>query len=249
MVLSGTLLNAVSPVLLVDNSIADEIMEEIECKILFSIPVPFIEGGIPVYESTVVTWIIMGVITLICALLTRKMELIPGKRQMLVETGVKWIRDFVLDNLGEEGLRYCPYLGTVLIYIGVANIIGMFGLKPPTKDLSVTAGLALMSIVLIQMANIRHNKVGGYFKSFTKPSGVMLFMNVLELGIKPLSLCLRLFGNVIAAFIIMKLIEMICPVVLPLVGSAYFDLFDGFLQAYIFFFLTTLYISEATEEE
>ena len=55
--------------------------------------------------------------------------------------------------------------------------------------------------------------------------------------------------ELIAAFIIMKLIEMICPVVLPLVGSAYFDLFDGFLQAYIFFFLTTLYISEAIEDE
>lgn len=248
MVLSGELLSQAMPVVM-SGSVADEIMEEIDCQVVFSIPVPFVEGGIPVYESTVVTWIIMGVITLICALMTRKMELIPGKRQMLVETGVKWIRDFVLDNLGKEGLSYCPYLGTVLIYIGIANIIGMFGMKPPTKDLSVTGGLAIMSIILVQIANLRHNKLGGYFKSFAKPSGVMLFMNVLELGIKPLSLCLRLFGNVIAAFIIMKLIEMLCPVGLPLVGSAYFDLFDGFLQAYIFFFLTTLYISEAIEDE
>ena len=248
MVLSGGLLTAAQSVVM-SNSVADEIMEEINCEVVFRIPVPFVDGGIPVYESTVVTWIIIAVITLICALMTRKMELIPGKRQMLVETGVKWIRDFVLDNLGEKGLRYVPYLGTVLIYIGIANIIGMCGLKPPTKDLSVTAALAIMSIILVQIANLRHNKLGGYFKSFAKPTPVMLFMNVLELGIKPLSLCLRLFGNVIAAFIIMKLIEMLCPVGLPLVGSAYFDLFDGFLQAYIFFFLTTLYISEAIEDE
>ena len=249
MVLSRELFSAAAPAILSEGGVAEEIMEEIECAVVFRIPVPFIEGGIPVYESTVVTWIIIAAITLICALMTRKMELIPGKRQMLVETGVKWIRDFVIDNLGEQGKRYVPYLGTVLIYIGVANIIGMFGMKPPTKDLSVTGALAIMSIVFVQYANFRHNKLGGYFKSFAKPTPVMLFMNVLELGIKPLSLCLRLFGNVIAAFIIMKLIEMLCPVGLPLVGSAYFDLFDGFLQAYIFFFLTTLYVSEVIEDE
>ena len=230
------------------SSISTEIVEQINCEVLFTIPVPFIEGGIPVYESTVVTWIIMAAITLICALLTRKMELIPGKRQMFVEACVKWIRDFCYDNMGEGGMRYCPYLGTVLIYIGAANIIGLFGLKPPTKDLSVTMALALMSIILIEGATMRKHGVGGFFKHFAKPTGIMLPMNILEVGIRPLSLCLRLFGNVVAAFIIMELIKFLCPVVLPLPFSFYFDLFDGGLQAYIFVFLTSLFISEGIEE-
>ena len=230
-------------------TISEEIIEQIQCEVVFRIPVPFIEGGIPVYESTVVTWIIMGVITLICALLTRKMELVPGKRQMAVETCVKWIRDFCCDNIGEWGLRYCPYLGTVLIYIGAANIIGLFGLKPPTKDLSVTIALALMSIILIEGATMRKHGVGGFFKHFAKPTGIMLPMNILEVGIRPLSLCMRLFGNVVAAFIIMELLKYVCPVVLPLPFSFYFDLFDGGLQAYIFVFLTSLFISEGVEDD
>ena len=74
-------------------------------------------------------------------------------------------------------------------------------------------------------------------------------MNVLEIGIRPLSLCLRLFGNVVAAFIIMELIKFVVPVAVPTVFSLYFEIFDGLLQAYIFVFLTSLFISESVEDE
>ena len=72
-------------------------------------------------------------------------------------------------------------------------------------------------------------------------------INILELVIRPLSLCMRLFGNVLGAFVIMKLIESLIPVVVPVVFSLYFDFFDGFIQAYVFVFLTSLFIKEATE--
>ena len=72
-------------------------------------------------------------------------------------------------------------------------------------------------------------------------------INVLEIFIKPLSLCMRLFGNVLGAFVIMKLIESILPVGLPVLFSMYFDLFDGLIQAYVFVFLTGLFIKEAVE--
>ena len=71
----------------------------------------------------------------------------------------------------------------------------------------------------------------------------------MELGIKPLSLCMRLFGNVLGAFIIMEMIIHVIPAVVPLAASAYFDIFDGLLQAYVFCFLSSLYIHEAIEEE
>ncbi len=226
-----------------------EIQEQIECVVLFRIPVPFIEGGIPVYESTVVTWIIMAVIVLIAVLLTRNLKVVPtGKRQVALETCVGWIRDFCRDNIGPEGDRYMCYLGTVLIYIGTANIIGMFGMKPPTKDLSVTIALALMSICLIEAATFRKHGFLGFFKHLGSPTPIMAPMNVLEIGIRPLSLCLRLFGNVVAAFIIMELIKFVIPVGIPTVFSLYFDIFDGFLQAYIFVFLTSLFIGEGIEE-
>lgn len=229
-------------------SISEEIKEQIECNVVFTIPVPFVDGGIPVYESTVVTWIIMAAVTLICALLTRDLKIVPNKKQMILETAVGWLKNFCTGNMGEGGLRYMPYLGTVLIYIGISNIIGLFGLKPPTKDLSVTIALALMSIILIEGANIRHRKLTGFFKSLAHPTPIMLPMNILEIGIRPLSLCMRLFGNVFAAFIIMELLKFLCPALLPVPFSLYFDIFDGFLQAYIFVFLTSLFIGEAIED-
>ncbi len=233
---------------LADSSISEEINEQLKCDVVFSIPVPFIDGGIPVYNSTVVTWIIMAVLVIASIIATRNLKIVPSKGQMLLETAVGWIRDFCYNGMGERGMRYFPYLGTVLIYIGCSNIIGLVGLKPPTKDLSVTIGLALMSIVLIEYANIHQRRVGGFFKSLASPTAIMLPMNILEIGIRPLSLCMRLFGNVIASFIIMELIKMVCPAVIPMVFSLYFDIFDGCLQAYIFVFLTSLFIREAVED-
>ncbi|MBP3273194.1 MAG: F0F1 ATP synthase subunit A [Ruminococcus sp.] len=230
-------------------SISEEIKEQINCEVVFRIPVPFVEGGIPVYESTVVTWIIMAVVTVICALLTRNLKIVPNRKQMILETAVGWVQNFCRNNMGEGGMRYFPYLGTVLIYIGISNIIGLFGLKPPTKDLSVTIALALMSIILIEGACLRKRKLKGFFKSLASPTPIMLPMNILEIGIRPLSLCMRLFGNVVAAFIIMELLKYVLPVGLPVPFSLYFDIFDGFLQAYIFVFLTSLFIHEAIEDE
>lgn len=149
--------------------------------------------------------------------------------------------------IGEEGKRYTPYLASVLIYLGIANLIGILGFKPPTKDLNVTAALAIMSIVLIQYAGIRKKGAKGWLKSFAEPVAIVAPINILELVIKPLSLCMRLFGNVLGAFVIMKLIESVLPVFLPVVFSAYFDLFDGLIQAYVFVFLTGLFIKEAIE--
>lgn len=72
-------------------------------------------------------------------------------------------------------------------------------------------------------------------------------INILELFIKPLSLCMRLFGNVLGAFVIMELIKILAPAVAPVPFSLYFDIFDGLIQAYVFVFLTSLYIREAVE--
>lgn len=232
------------------SALSAEITEQIECNVLFHIPVPFVDDGIPVYESTVVTWIIIAFIVVLSIILTRNLKIVPtGKRQVALEACIGWIRTFCRDNIGPEGDRYMCYLGTVLIYIGAANISGMFGLKPPTKDLSVTIALALMSICLIEGATMRKHGFFGFFKHLASPTPIMAPMNVLEIGIRPLSLCLRLFGNVVAAFIIMELIKFVIPVGLPTIFSLYFDIFDGFLQAYIFVFLTSLFIGEGIEEE
>lgn len=220
-------------------------MEELNCETVFTIP---LFGGIPIGESVVVTWIIMAALVLLAVLLTRNLKVQdPGKGQLLLETAVSALHDMVSGMVGEAGQRYVPYLMTVLIYIGIANIIGLFGFKPPTKDLTVTIALAVMSIVLIEYAGIYARGVKGWVKSFAQPVAIMTPFNILEIVIKPLSLCMRLFGNVLGAFVIMELIKQVIPVAVPVPFSLYFDLFDGLIQAYVFVFLTSLFIKEAVE--
>lgn len=226
-------------------NLAESLLEELNAETAFTIP---LFGGIDVAESVVVTWIIIAVLLILSLIFTSHMKVEnPGKRQITVEFIVTGLQNVVQGIIGEEGKRYVPYLTTVLVYIGFANIFGIFGFKPPTKDMNVTAALAIMSIILVQVASIKAKGGKGWIKGFAQPVAVVAPLNFLELFIRPLSLCMRLFGNVLGAFVVMKMIEAIVPVVIPVAFSLYFDFFDGFIQAYVFIFLTSLFIKEAIE--
>ena len=106
-----------------------------------------------------------------------------------------------------------------------------------------------MSITLIARAGIHRKRVGKWLHSFIEPVPIIAPINVLELFIRPLSLCMRLFGNILGAFVIMELLKLVVPIFVPAVFSLYFDFFDGAIQAYVFVFLTSLFIKEATEVE
>ena len=226
--------------------ISEELMAQLNVETAFTIRLGSLE--IPVAESTVISWVVIGIILVLSLYLTHGLKVRNiSKRQALAEFIVTKLDDMVTGMIGEEGKEYVPYLITVLLFIGLGNVIGLFGMKPPTKDLNVTAGLAIMSIVVVQIASIRRKKVKGWLKSFTQPMAVVTPINILELVIKPLSLCMRLFGNVVGAFVIMELLKTIVPILVPAVFSLYFDIFDGLLQAYVFVFLTSMYIREGIE--
>ena len=225
--------------------IANELLEELNCDTAFTIPV---FGGIEVAESVVITWVIMAFMLILAICMTRNLKVQnPGKRQVILETAVCGLQNMVKGIIGEEGAGYVPYLVTVIVYIGISNIIGLFGMKPPTKDLNVTGALAIMSIILIEYSGIHAKGVKRWAKSFAEPVAVVAPLNVLEIFIRPLSLCMRLFGNVLGAFVVMELLKIILPAILPIPFSLYFDIFDGLIQAYVFVFLTSLFIKEAIE--
>lgn len=212
------------------------------------IHVPFGNGFFDIYKSVVVSWIVLAVLITLILVFTRNLKVHNiSKRQAAVESAVLWIRRVVGELLGEEAMQYCPYIVTVLIFIAFSNMIGLFGLVPPTMDLNVTLALSLMSIVIVELAGIIKKGPRKWLKSFTEPMAVITFMNVLELFIRPLSLCMRLFGNILGATVIMELIKHVVPIILPAALSIYFDIFDGCIQAYVFCFLTSLYIKEAVE--
>ena len=227
----------------------EELSEEIMSKLSPSTVFQFQLFGIDIKitGSIVTTWLIMVIVLITCILLTRNLKIVPSKPQVVMETIVKFINNFLNSTLGPEGKEYFPYLASVLIFLALSNTIGFFGLTPPTKDLNLTASLAFMSIILIQICGIRKKGVGGWLHSFIEPLPLITPINILELGIKPLSLCMRLFGNVLGAFIVMELLKAVAAFIVPVPFSCYFDLFDGLIQAYVFVFLTSLFMKESLE--
>lgn len=212
---------------------------------------------IPVSDLVVTMWIIMAVMIIMAIFLTRKLSLVPNKRQNIAEIIVEFINNMVKDAIPHHWKTFAPYLGTVMLFLIFANTVSIFNiipggeegfkLRPPTRNINVTVCLALMSICVVIYAGIRYKGVGGWLKSFAKPMPIMLPFNILDYLIKPTSLALRLFGNILGAFIVMELIYMALPIFAPALLSVYFDLFDGILQAYVFMLLTSIYISEALE--
>ena len=229
----------------ITDKLVSNLIEELNCDTVFTIP---LFGGISISESVVVTWIIIAAMTIASICLVRNLKVEnPGKKQLLLETAISGIYKFFEETIGEHGKRYIPYLITIMLYLGVANLIGLIGFKPPTKDLTVTAAMAFMSIVLIEYAGIHQKGVKNWVKGFAQPVAIIAPINILEIFIRPLSLCMRLFGNVLGAFVVMELIKLLIPVFIPVVFSCYFDIFDGLIQAFVFVFLTALFIKEATE--
>ena len=209
-----------------------ELNAELQTHIAFEIP---LFGGIPVPESAVVSWAIIIVLTLLAIWLTHGLRKRPGRKQIAAEMLVGFINNFCRDTLGDKYWRtFAPYLGTVGLYLALANMAGLFGVTPPTKDLNVTAGLAIMSALLIYGSQFRFHGLRGGLKKFSEPVAVV-------------TLCMRLFGNIFAGFVIMELVKMAVPVVVPIPLSLYFDVFDGMIQAIVFVFLTTLFLSESLE--
>ena len=142
------------------NELTAALKEELNVDTAFTLP---IFGGIDIPESIAVSWGIMAFLVIVSILLTRNLKVNHiSKRQAILETAVVTMDNFFKDLLGEAGKQYVPYLITVALYIACSNLIGIIGLKPPTKDLNVTAALAIMSIVLIEYSGI-HAKGGKRF--------------------------------------------------------------------------------------
>lgn len=233
-------------------SLTEALTEELNIEEVFGFDIGTVHIGFD--EATVVMWIIMAGMALIAFLLTRnlKVEGKLSKRQLLLELAYTKAYQFFEGLMSEKARRFIPWLMSTALFIGVSNLIGMLGFKPPTKSMQVTLTMAFTSLIIVEYASFREKGVKGRLRAFTKPIGVLTPINILEVFTKPLSLCMRLFGNVLAAFTIMKVVEIAMemimpPIIIPTILSLYFDIFDGLLQAYIFVFLTALYLDEAVE--
>ncbi|MDU4133123.1 MAG: F0F1 ATP synthase subunit A, partial [Clostridium perfringens] len=139
--------------------------------------------------------------------------------------------------------------GTLAIFLLVLNFYGLIGLAPPTQDLSVAVALAITSFVVVHVNAIRRCHIGGYIKGYFKPYPLMLPLNLMERIIFPVSLALRLFGNMLAATLLIDLmysglghISWFAQLGMPILAHGFFDVFDGTIQMIVFTMLTMVNI-------
>ncbi len=229
-------------------------------KIYFTIPVL---GGIPITETTVNMWIVMAVLAVVCRILTRRMQKIPKGKQALAEKYVSTIYTLCAQTMGNDKLRYAPYIGMLLPFSLLSSLLGLFALRPPTADLNTTVGWALITFGMIQIGRWRAKGAGGYFKSFAEPVAVIFPINLVSEVSTPVSMAFRHFGNIAAGMVITSLLygalsaltSMLFGIGVPFlqVGvpaflSIYFDVFTAALQAFIFCMLSMVFIAMAQDD-
>lgn len=238
-----------------------EIDEALEFVTLFSVRVA--GHTISINETVFISWITMAILIAASLLLTRRLKTVPQGPQVLLEAAVEFLNNFSTAQFGKRAKVYGPYIGTVFLFLLLANIIPVlspvgiswgghyfkppFTIKPPARDINLTMALAIVSILMVLIGGLRARGLKGWAKNLLHPVPMMLPFNLMEYVIRPVSLCLRLFGNILGAFIIMRLVEAVVPVAVPPVLSLYFDFLDGLIQALVFAFLTTLFVAEAVE--
>lgn len=222
-------------------------------EVIFTLPYL----NIPITNVVIMSWITMAVIILWAVASTRKLKVVPSGLQNSAELVVEGITNFATNLIGPSAKKFVPYIGTIALFLAISNTAGAFFMSeltngiigPSTRGMAIPVALAIMTIVIVIGAGIQKKGILGFIKSLFQPIFILFPFKVLEFFIKPLSLSMRLFGNIFGAYILMEMLIHALPAVLPSFACLYFDLFDGLLQVFVFVLLTCLYIAEEVEEE
>jgi len=215
--------------------------------------------GMPITNTVTVTWLIMAIVISVSYFATRNLKKKASGAQVITELVVSSINNLTEQTMGEKLKAFSPYIGTLLIFIGISNISGLFGVRPPTADVNTTLSLAIVTFFMIHFFGIKYNGLK-YLKGFAEPFVLLLPLNIMGELATPISLGFRLFGNIVGGMIIINLLygalanftpEFIgIPLLqagIPVVFHIYFDLFAGVLQSFIFAMLTMVFISIAVD--
>ncbi len=220
--------------------------------------------GLNVTETVVLSWCVMAVIIGAILFMTHNMSKTnPKKRQVVAEWIVQVFTNMVSDSMSTRNLVYTPYMATIFMFSICGSLISLLGLRPVTGDYSTTLAWALITFVMIIYAKIKNDGLKGYLLGFTKPIFVLAPINIISEVATPVSMSIRHFGNIASGIVITQLlyfaltgastaIGLDFPVFtlgVPAVLSVYFDLFTGFMQAFVFTMLTMANVGSAYPEE
>jgi F-type H+-transporting ATPase subunit a len=197
------------------------------------------------------TWALMLLMVLGSRLITRRLStgLTRSRWQNLLEIVVTGIQQQIADVGLRHARKYLPFLGTLFVFIAMANVCTVIpGYQPPTGSLSTTVALALCVFVAVPSFGIADQGFAGYLKSYIEPTAIMLPFNLISELSRTLALAVRLFGNAMSGVMIIGILLTITPFLFPIVMTV-LGLLTGMVQAYIFTILAAVYIAAATRAQ
>ncbi len=231
-------------------------------RIFFTIPMPL--QDLPITESQINSFLVMISIIGLCLYMTHGLKVkAETKRQVIVEWIVEKVEKLVNESMGEYFSGFAPFIAAIMALSAFSSLLSLFGLYPPTSDVNIVAGWAILVFVLITYYKLKGGPLK-YFKGFLEPVPILAPINIIGEFATPLSMTFRHYGNVLAGTVISTLLASalqglsakvlgwlpgvladipVLQIGIPAVLSVYFDVFSGCLQAYIFAMLTMMYVA------
>ena len=216
--------------------------------------------GVSFNMDTILTmWVSMLLLIVLAFITTRKLEMVPNKLQLAGEGIVKYFNDIAKSSMGnDEAQKHIAIILTLFMFILTANLVGQLPLKlihlangelaSPNNDINMTAAMAIVVSIYYIFYGVKRNGFRFFFKGFSIDGIIITLVDTLELFVRPFSLALRLFANILAGELLVATFISLCAVVLPL-PFMLFELFVALIQALVFPLLSATYISMAVQEE
>ncbi len=201
-------------------------------------------------DTIYTTWLAALIVILVTLAATRGRAMVPSGVQNAVEMLVEGLCNQFQDNIGHKYRQVATWLLTLFLFIFTSNQLGLLPTNhltaSPTNDVNTTLGLAIASSLAIHFYFIKNQGVGHWLGHFFKPFSIFVIMNLVEEVARPITLAMRLFGNILAGEILLEVLYALAPGFVPMIWIA-FSLFVGAVQAYIFTTLVSIYLKESVE--
>lgn len=206
-------------------------------------------GPLEITGTVVTTWILMGALAVAARLVTRRLELEPGKVQTAVEGVVAVIAEAVEQVAGDDGRRIMPFIATLWIFLVVANLTGLVpGASSPTRDLAATAALAVLVFLSTHWYGVRIEGAKSYLRHYLEPSPLLLPFNLLGEITRTVALAVRLFGNIMSLEMAALLILLVAGFLAP-IPILMLHVVEALVQAYIFGMLALIYVAGGIQSQ
>jgi F-type H+-transporting ATPase subunit a len=197
------------------------------------------------------TFLVMAILTLLGWLATRRMEIYPNKIQNVMEVMVSAFKNLLIDTMGQQGMRFFPLIATIGFFILFSNLIGLVpGFDSPTGSLNTTIAMALVVFFLTHIVGVQMQGMK-YFKQFLGPvwwlTPLMMPIEIISHLSRPLSLSVRLMGNMSGGHIVLAVIFVLVPLLVPL-PILVLKILISVIQTLVFMLLSMMYIAGAMEE-